>query len=163
MVETMKEICKRLLLVFLLSASVLSLNIVPISAINTIPGSTSRLPPEFTGNKIDIYEGPEYVELPANEPCYIDHGLGFPNWSNASMREKLNFMSSKAVFLLGVDYVLTELDIYYEYNRNEDIMWKMFYIQFPEGYFQGEHTFTGVWLDKIDYELFARTVIVNFT
>lgn len=154
----MLEKCKRFLLSILILTTLSSLNILTISAKNSEFDIELGPPPELTGNKIDIIPGID-LELPIDEPCYVEHATGCSFWSNQTIRRKIHFILN-AKFLLGVDFQLVELEFYFSYDKESDIMWKVFYIQFPENYFQGEHYFTGVWL--WENLIGGETILVNF-
>ena len=158
----MKSKIIQVLIPILLTIGTLSLGLSVVYADVSIDGVTIGKWPELFGNRIDILDGPDYVELPADEPCHILHGWYRENASTLTKEEIKTFVSNKVMFLYGLDLNLTRMNLNYHYNSTSDILDKLYYVQYPADHFVGEHIFTGVWLDLDSKIIWGRTITVNF-
>jgi hypothetical protein len=150
------------LIPIVVTISILSLGISQVYANAYIDEVDTNALPELIGNEIDILDGPDYVELPADEPCHVIHGWGLDNASTLTWDEIMSFISNRVVFIYGVDTDLTKMNRIYHYNSTEDMLYKLYYVQYPSNHFFGEHGFTGVWLNLDKMIIYGRTITVNF-
>ena len=161
-----------------ISVVVLLLCILPnlsvTSASNELAKGKQVNPPFLKGNNIDLLycmlNGIVYIEIPWDEPCFVCHGWLHPDWSKSSPEEKKAFMK-ECTFELLIDgekvplkkwlHHLKELETEL-YGLHEDVMVKMFYVQFKAGQFikDREYTFTTHWISP-DIEA-EYTVTVKF-
>jgi hypothetical protein len=119
---------------------------------------TDGMPNSLNGNKIGCYYD-HSMSLPANEPCYVIHGFATFNWKDVTPQERQSLLSKDTVFVLYIDGVQVDLRKSQqfmksydspEYGLQVDAMLKLFYVQFPAGYFAAGQTyvFHGMWYSE---------------
>lgn len=110
-------------------------------------------PPFLDGNW--IFLGPDNMELPVDEPCFVIHGFGLQHWKESPPEWRQTLLHD-SVFSLKLDDEPVRLRKwvryyrYFDFLETEDFMLIVFYVQFEANEFQagGEYSFKGVWEEQ---------------
>lgn len=133
------------------------LTAVPINANSkSIPENAKSVqypPPFLEGNW--IFLGPDHMELPVDEPCFVIHGFGLEHWKESPPEWRQTLLHD-SVFSLNIGGEPVQLRKwvryyrYFDFLENEDFMLIVFYVQFEANEFQAgvEYIFQGVWEEQ---------------
>jgi hypothetical protein len=141
---------KRSLIFCLIMVTAFSVAVVSANGVSVYLGEASggpTFPPKLLdGTKIDLEDGP--ITLPADQPYHVWQGWAQPGWTDLSSDGKVYFKALTVSLTIDGDPVklktwkghFKELNVggvlYY------DVMIKIFYAEFPEGYFSaGDYDF----------------------
>jgi hypothetical protein len=139
----------------------------PISAASQGKALGQTFPPPFLkGNWIGLYVSGE-VAVPVDQPCFVIHGFGNPNWPHDYSAQEKNSALKDYSFALEIDGESVSLRKWIHFDATTpnyvDLMSIYFYVQFESNQFAvGTYTFHAVWYGPNTAVIWQSLVTVEF-